>query len=88
MMEGKRGAVTPASLKRRSDSSSSGGSSGYCGGGHNNSNSSSNNSSYDSDDDDVVTLYVRAGFDNKKYGACPFCQRVFMVLMVKAAGGE
>ena len=37
------------------------------------------------DDDDVLTLYVRAGCDNKKYGACPFCQRIFMVLMLKAA---
>lgn len=35
--------------------------------------------------DDVLTLYVRAGCDNKKYGACPFCQRIFMVLMLKAA---
>jgi len=34
---------------------------------------------------EVLTLYVRAGCDNKKYGACPFCQRVFMVLIIKAA---
>ena len=27
----------------------------------------------------------RSGFDGKKYGACPACQRVFMVLMLKAA---
>ena len=27
----------------------------------------------------------RSGFDGKKYGACPACQRVFMVLMMKAA---
>lgn len=33
----------------------------------------------------VLTLYVRAGFDGKKYGACPMCQRVFMVLMLKAS---
>jgi hypothetical protein len=36
-------------------------------------------------DRDVLTLYVRAGCDNVKYGACPFCQRIFMVLMMKAA---
>ena len=35
-------------------------------------------------DRDVLTLYVRAGCDNLKYGACPFCQRIFMVLMMKA----
>ena len=36
----------------------------------------------------VLTLYVRAGCDNKKYGACPFCQRIFMVLIIKAASSE
>jgi hypothetical protein len=36
------------------------------------------------EDKDVLTLYVRAGCDNLKYGACPFCQRIFMVLMMKA----
>ena len=35
-------------------------------------------------DREVLTLYVRAGCDNVKYGACPFCQRIFMVLMMKA----
>lgn len=30
-------------------------------------------------------LFVKAGDDGKKYGACPFCQRVFMILLVKAA---
>ena len=29
--------------------------------------------------------FYRSGFDGKKYGACPACQRVFMVLMMKAA---
>lgn len=33
----------------------------------------------------MLTLYVRSGCDGKKYGACPFCQRVFMVLMIKAS---
>lgn len=37
--------------------------------------------------EDILTLYVRSGFDGKKYGACPACQRVFMVLMMRAAGG-
>ena len=36
---------------------------------------------------DVLTLYVRAGCDNRKYGACPFCQRIFMLLMLKQAQG-
>ena len=36
----------------------------------------------------VLTLYVRAGCDNKKYGACPFCQRIFMVLIIKAASSK
>jgi len=31
-----------------------------------------------------LTLYVKAGCDGKRYGACPFCQRVFMVLLLKA----
>ena len=30
-------------------------------------------------------MVCRSGFDGKKYGACPACQRVFMVLMLKAA---
>ena len=38
-------------------------------------------------DIDVLTLYVRAGCDNRKYGACPFCQRIFMLLMLKQAQG-
>jgi len=36
----------------------------------------------------VVTLYVRSGFDGKKYGACPFSQRIFMLLIIKAAKGQ
>lgn len=35
--------------------------------------------------DTMLTLYVKSGCDGKKYGACPFCQRVFMVLMLKAS---
>jgi hypothetical protein len=34
-----------------------------------------------------LTLYVRAGCDSRKYGACPFCQRIFMLLMLKSASG-
>ena len=40
-----------------------------------------------SDEANVLTLYVRAGCDNRKYGACPFCQRIFMLLMLKSAQG-
>ena len=36
---------------------------------------------------DVLTLYVRAACDNLKYGACPFCQRIFMLLMLKVSQG-
>lgn len=39
------------------------------------------------DSDSVLTLYVRAGCDNRKYGACPFCQRIFMLLMLKSQQG-
>ena len=39
------------------------------------------------DAEDSVTLYVRAGCDNRKYGACPFCQRIFMFLMLKCDQG-
>ncbi|XP_076361138.1 chloride intracellular channel exl-1-like [Tachypleus tridentatus] len=31
-----------------------------------------------------VLLFVKAGADGKCYGACPFCQHIFMILMVKA----
>lgn len=31
-----------------------------------------------------VILFVKAGDDGKKYGACPFCQRIFMILLIKA----
>lgn len=34
-----------------------------------------------------VYLYVKAGVDGERMGACPFCQRVFMVLMAKANRG-
>ena len=40
-----------------------------------------------SEDLDQITLYVRAGCDNRKYGACPFCQRIFMFLMLKSEQG-
>lgn len=35
-----------------------------------------------------VTLFVKAGDDGKRYGACPFCQRLFMLLLVKASEGQ
>lgn len=34
---------------------------------------------------DETILFVKAGEDGKKYGGCPFCQRIFMILLVKAA---
>ena len=37
---------------------------------------------------DTLTLYVRSGFDGKKYGACPFSQRIFMLLIIKASKGK
>ncbi|XP_068205563.1 chloride intracellular channel exl-1-like [Palaemon carinicauda] len=33
---------------------------------------------------DEVTAYVKAGVDGERMGACPFCQRVFMVLLIKS----
>ena len=33
---------------------------------------------------ELLTLYVRSGFDGRRYGACPSSQRVFMLLMLKA----
>lgn len=35
-----------------------------------------------------VTLYVKAGWDGISYGACPFCQRFYMVLDLKAKQGS
>ena len=35
-----------------------------------------------------LVLYVKAGADGQRYGACPFCQRVFMVLLVKSLYGR
>lgn len=32
---------------------------------------------------DLITVYVKAGADGQRLGACPFCQRVFMVLLLK-----
>ncbi|GFQ87463.1 chloride intracellular channel exl-1 [Trichonephila clavata] len=31
-----------------------------------------------------IMLFVKAGDDGKRYGACPFCQRLFMILLAKA----
>lgn len=39
------------------------------------------------DGGDSVCVYVKAGVDGERMGACPFCQRVFMVLMIKANHG-
>ncbi|KAF2360215.1 Glutathione S-transferase N-terminal [Trinorchestia longiramus] len=39
------------------------------------------------DEDDAVQLYVKAGVDGQRHGACPFCQRVYMVMMLKAQHG-
>lgn len=33
---------------------------------------------------DEVTAYIKAGVDGERMGACPFCQRVFMVLLTKS----
>lgn len=33
--------------------------------------------------DSNITLFVKAGADNIRYGACPFCQRLFMLLIIK-----
>ena len=35
-----------------------------------------------------VDLYVKAGKDGESYGACPFCQRFYMILDLKANAGE
>ena len=42
---------------------------------------------YESPENHLLTLYVKAGFDGRKYGACPFCQRIFMMLMLKVNEG-
>ncbi|UYV68651.1 CLIC6 [Cordylochernes scorpioides] len=34
-----------------------------------------------------IILFVKAGADGKRYGACPFCQRIFMILMHKSQEG-
>ena len=33
--------------------------------------------------DSDITLFVKAGVDGVRYGSCPFCQRLFMLLIVK-----
>ena len=35
-----------------------------------------------------VTLYVKTGSDGFSYGACPACQRIYMILELKARGGS
>lgn len=35
-----------------------------------------------------LELFVKAGKDGESYGACPFCQRMFMILLLKANAGE
>lgn len=35
-----------------------------------------------------VELYVRAGKDGESYGACPFCQRFYMILDLKFKSGD
>jgi len=42
---------------------------------------------YECPENHVLTLYVKAGYDGRKYGACPFCQRIFMMLMLKVGQG-
>ncbi|XP_035206764.1 chloride intracellular channel exl-1-like [Stegodyphus dumicola] len=32
-----------------------------------------------------LILFVKAGDDGKRYGACPFCQRLFMILLIKSS---
>ncbi|XP_013397897.1 LOW QUALITY PROTEIN: chloride intracellular channel protein 4-like [Lingula anatina] len=35
-----------------------------------------------------LELFVKAGRDGESYGACPFCHRMFMILLLKANAGE
>ena len=35
-----------------------------------------------------LELFVKAGKDGESYGACPLCQRMFMILLLKANQGE
>ena len=35
-----------------------------------------------------LELFVKAGKDGESYGGCPFCQRMFMILLMKANAGE
>ncbi|KAK3856697.1 hypothetical protein Pcinc_036999 [Petrolisthes cinctipes] len=50
-------------------------------------NSSSRRKQQQEEEEDTVTVYVKAGVDGERMGACPFCQRVFMVLLIKAQHG-
>lgn len=47
---------------------------------HNHNNSSSS--------DVKLDLFVKAGQDGTGYGACPICQRLFMIMLYKSRGGE
>ena len=38
--------------------------------------------------DNHLELFVRAGQDGETYGACPLCQRMFMLMLMKANAGE
>ena len=35
-----------------------------------------------------LILFVRAGKDGESFGGCPFCHRMFMILLMKANAGE
>ena len=35
-----------------------------------------------------LELFVKAGKDGESYGGCPLCQRMFMILLLKANAGE
>ncbi len=35
-----------------------------------------------------LELFVKAGKDGESYGGCPLCQRMFMILLMKANAGE
>jgi len=38
----------------------------------------------DTDAEEHLTLYVKAGADGERVGACPFCQRAFMIVTIKS----
>jgi chloride intracellular channel protein 2 len=47
-----------------------------------------NGSKGDSVPSNHVELFVKAGKDGESLGGCPFCQRMFMILMIRANAGE